>query len=163
MTDSVASVTAAAAARSSEGVEHERGREDGGHGIRTAAAGDVGSRAVDGLEQAGAAVGQGGRRGQPDAAGDRSGEVGEDVAEQVLGDHDVELRGTLDQAHGHGVDQLVLELDLGVLGATSSATARHRARGLEDVGLVDAGHAAAPPARRAGRPAARRAGSRRAV
>ena len=51
---------------------------------------------------------------EPDAARDRGGEVGEDVAEQVLGDDHVVRRRLLDQLHRHRVDELVVELDVGV-------------------------------------------------
>ena len=75
-------------------VEQQRDREDRAGGVGGAAAGDVGRRAVDRLEDARAAVGERGRGREPDAAADGGGEVGEDVAEEVLGhDHVVGGRG----------------------------------------------------------------------
>ena len=60
-------------------------------GLALPGAGDVGRRAVHRLEQrrAGAVGVEVGRRRQPDAAGDGAGQVGEDVAEQVVGDDHV--------------------------------------------------------------------------
>ena len=58
-------------------------------------AGDVGRRAVHRLEQARAGAGrvEVGRRGPADPAGDRAAEVGEDVAEEVVGDDHVVAAG----------------------------------------------------------------------
>ena len=50
-----------------------------------------------------------GGREQPDRAGDHRRLVGEDVAEHVLGQQDVEVRRARDQLHGGVVDQHVLE------------------------------------------------------
>ena len=57
------------------------------------------------------------RRGRPpDAAGHRAGEVGEDVAEQVVGDDDVVATGVRDEMDARRVDVVVRGLDIGVLG-----------------------------------------------
>ena len=107
-----------------------RDRQHRGRGIGDALAGDVGRRAVHRLEHA--RVGPGNVEiaagGQPDAAGDRRAEVGEDVAEKVVGDDDVEaLRGG-DEVHRRRVDVAVVDADLrkllryGVDGALPQAT-----------------------------------------
>ena len=59
--------------------------------------GDVGRRAVDRLEQRRAGAGriEVGRGGPADPAGDRAAEVGEDVAEEVVGDDHVVAAGIL--------------------------------------------------------------------
>src|SRR6478736_8922557 len=78
-----------------EVVEQQRGGQDRGRGVGLLLPGDVGRGAVHGLEhRGGRPVGvdvAGGR--QADAAGDRGGEVGDDVAEEVVGDDDVEATG----------------------------------------------------------------------
>ena len=69
-----------------------------------------------------------GRRCEPDAAGDGTGEVGEDVAEQVVGDDDVIAVRVLDKNDAGGVDVVVSGGHLGVLrgrpSRTPSATGR---------------------------------------
>ena len=67
--------------------QHQRGRQEHRRRVGHAAPGDVRRGAVDGLEEARPAVGEARRRRQPQAAGDRRGHVGQDVAEGVLGDH----------------------------------------------------------------------------
>ena len=54
-------------------------------------------------------------RGEADAAGDGGGEVGEDVAEEVVGDDHVEALGLGDEEDRRGVDVQVVGGDLGVL------------------------------------------------
>ena len=70
---------------------------DGGQRVGDALARDVVGRAVHRLEQrrAGARRVQVRRRGEADAAGDCTGKVGEDVAEEIVGDdHVVPLRSS---------------------------------------------------------------------
>ena len=55
--------------------------------------------------------------GSPDAAGDRATEVGEDVAEQVVGDDHVVATRVLHEVDARGVDVVVRGGDVGVLGA----------------------------------------------
>ena len=78
-------------------------------GLAVPLPGDVGRRAVDRLEDARPSVGQRGRGREPDAAADGGGEVGEHVAEEVLGHDHVVGGGPLDEQHRHRVDELVLE------------------------------------------------------
>src|SRR5262249_62142967 len=90
-----------------EVVEQHAGREDGGQRVGDALAGDVGGGAVDRFEHAGVGplrvdVGAGGHA---HAAGDDGAQVGEDVAEEVAGDDDVEDLRLADEVHGGGVDE----------------------------------------------------------
>ena len=88
------------------------------------------------------------RRREADAAADGRGEVGQDVAEHVLGDDDVVGRRLLDELHRHRVDELVAELDVGVVGRDlGRRTRRHSAGRVEHVRLVDGAEQAAPLAR----------------
>ena len=77
---------------------------------------------IDGLVPVGVDVAAGG---QPDAAAHRGGEVGDDVAEQVVGDDHVEPAGVGDQVDGRGVDVLVGDLDVRELLRRPPATVRH--------------------------------------
>src|SRR5699024_9910767 len=99
-------------------VQQQGDREHRGGGIGEVPAGDVRSGAVHRLEHRG--EGPGGvdvpARGQPDAAADGRGEVGDDVAEEVVRDDHVEAGRVLDQVDHHRVDVRVVHLDLGVLG-----------------------------------------------
>ena len=52
------------------------------------------------------------RRRDAERAGQLAGEVGEDVAEHVLGDEDVEVAAPAQQVHGHGVDVEVVDRDV---------------------------------------------------
>src|SRR5262249_62207275 len=71
--------------------------------------GDVGSRPVHGLEdgRAGAGRVQVGRRGATDPARHRAGEVGEDVAEEIVGDDHVVPAGILHEVDAGGGDVVV--------------------------------------------------------
>src|SRR5690606_6655960 len=78
-----------------EVVEHHGDGQDGRGGVGLALPGDVGGAAVDRLEHArrGALGVDVAARGQADAAGDGGAEVGDDVAEEVVGDDHVEPLG----------------------------------------------------------------------
>ena len=80
-----------------------------------------------------------GAREHPDRAGQHRGLVGEDVAEQVLGEDHVEVARRGDELHRGVVDEHVLELDVREL---LRVHAHHRLApqpaGLQHVGLVDA-------------------------
>ena len=94
--------------------EQHRDREDRGRRVGLALAGDVGRAAVDRLEHRrvlAAGVDVAGR-GQADAAGDRRGDVGDDVAEEVVGDDDVEAARVGRHEDRRGVDVLVGHLDV---------------------------------------------------
>ena len=79
---------------------------------------DVGRRTVNGLEHARErAIRVDVARGrEADAAGDGAGQVGQDVAEEVVGDDDVEARRVCDQEDRRRVDVQIVYRDFGVLG-----------------------------------------------
>jgi hypothetical protein len=66
-------------------------------------------------------------------------EVGDDVAEQVVGDDHLELPGIEDHVHRQGVDVVVRGLDARILAATSEDPLPERMALLHGVALV--GHA----------------------
>ena len=89
-----------------EMIEHHGTGPDLADRIGDALAGDVGGGAVHRLEHGGELAGgvDVPAGGQSDAAADRGGEVGEDVAEQVVGDDHVEAARVVDQVDGGGID-----------------------------------------------------------
>ena len=88
---------------------------------------------------AGVDVGGGG---EAEAAGELGGEVADDVAEEIVGDDDVELAGVADEFHGEGVDIKVAGVDVGIFGADGFEDALPEVAGEgHGVGLV--GHAEA--------------------
>src|SRR6266496_5676969 len=108
----------------SQVVEHQPGREHRGDGVGPAGPGDVGGGAVHRLEQrrarpagatgaCGARVEVGARR-RAEPAGDRGAEVGQDVAEQVVGDDHVEAPWVVDQVQAGGVDVAVVQAHAGL-------------------------------------------------
>src|SRR5690606_18687773 len=140
-----------------EVVEHHRRREDRGDGVGLLLAGDVGGRAVHRLEhrRAGAGGDQVAGGGEPDPPGYRAAEVGEDVAEEVVGDDHVVLLGRLHEVDAGRVDVVVGGGDVGVLGGHLFEGALPEVAGEgEDVGLVDQGEvlALAPGGQREGVP-----------
>src|SRR5690606_28378161 len=100
-----------------EVVEQQRNRQDGGGRVGLGLPGDVGRAAVHRLEHA--RVGAGGvdvaAGRQADAAAHRGGQVGDDVAEQVVGDDHVEAARVGHHEDGGRVDVLVGHGDLGEL------------------------------------------------
>ena len=102
-------------------LEHEGGGVDGGQRVGDPLARDVVGRAVHRLEQRrpGAGRVQVGRGGEADAPADRAGQVGQDVAEEVVGHDDVVAARLLHQVDAGGVDVVVVPCDVGELGATA--------------------------------------------
>ena len=98
----------------------QRHAERGDHGDRVgnALAGDVGRRAVHRLVQRLALAGlridlaERGRGQHAERAGQHRGDVGEHVAEQIVGDDDVELLRPAHELHAAGIGELMLELDV---------------------------------------------------
>src|ERR1700677_3271008 len=90
------------------------GGEDCAERVGFAGAGDVGGGAVDGFVEVDLAA-DGGRGQHAEGAGDDAGFVGEDVAEEVFGEDDVEVSWRVHDVHGHGVDELVFESDAGIV------------------------------------------------
>ena len=133
--------------------EHHADREDHRDRVGGALAGDVGCRPVHRLEDARRLAADRRRRREPEAAADRRGQVGEDVAEEVLGqDHVVGLR-LGGEVHGEGVHELVREPDLLELrrlqlGDDTAPQLRRR----QHVGLVHRDDAAVAPASELERP-----------
>ena len=82
------------------------------------------------------------RRQHPERAGQDGRLVGEDVAEQVLGDDDVEGRRAADEQHRARVDELVAQRHVREVGGDLVGDGPPQARRREDVGLVDRGHVA---------------------
>ena len=70
---------------------------------------------MHGLVEPGTVVAERGGRGEAEAAGHRGRDVREDVAERVLGEHDVDRLGRLDDHHRERVDERVVERHVGVL------------------------------------------------
>ena len=123
-----------------EVLEHQYRRGDRGQRIGPPRADDVVRRAVDRLEQRGAGARgvQVGARREADAAGDRTGQVREDVAEQVVGHDDAVALGTLDEVDARGVDVVVVDGDVRELRRHLGDDARPEVAGEgEHVGLVD--------------------------
>jgi len=83
--------------------EHHPGREDGGKRIGDPLAGNIRSGAVGWLEN-GMTLADIGGWSHAHAADQARCKVGEDVAQQVLRHQYIELRGTLDQVKGLGID-----------------------------------------------------------
>ncbi len=98
-------------------LEHEGGRADRRDGVGRARAGDVVGGTVDGLEQRRPRAGrvEVGRGGESDPPRHRSGQVGEDVAEEVVGDDDVVAVGSLHEVDAGRVDMVVVTGHPGVL------------------------------------------------
>ena len=107
--------------RLAEMLEHHRRRPDLADRVGDALAGDVGRRAVDRLEQRrdrAIGVDVAARR-DADRAGAGRAEIGEDVAEQVGGDDDVEAIGVHHELRGQDVDMIFV-------GAHVRIARRHR-------------------------------------
>ena len=114
-----------------EAQQHRR-RQDRADRVGDVLAGDVGRGAVDRLVQPERAVRRPAlperrRRQHAEAPGQDRGLVGQDVAEQVLGDDDIEVGRPPDEEHRARVDELVAERHVRVARRRSrSATVRHR-------------------------------------
>jgi len=96
--------------------KQQRHRDDRGGRIGNALTGDIRCAAVHRLEHRG--IGPGGidisTGGQANSAAHRRGQVGNDIAEQVVGDNHVEATGVGDQEDGRRVDVLICHLDVRV-------------------------------------------------
>ena len=141
--------------------QHHRHREERGERVGDALAGDVGRRAVDGLEQARARRRRGCAEGsipsEPVSIAASSLRMSPNMFSVTITSNSA---GARDELHRGVVDEQVLELDVGVLArATPRDDLAPEPRGLEHVGLVDRGDPAAR--RRARRPRRRRARSAR--
>ncbi len=130
-----------------EGVAQEHGdRKDLGDGVGDALAGDVGSGTAGGLihaevESVVTDLAEAGRGEHAERARDHGHFVGEDVAEEVFGDEDVEGVGPLDELHGGVVNIEVVHGDLGVVGGDFVRGFTPEDGSGEDVGFIDGGEA----------------------
>ena len=132
--------------------QQKRHGHDRRGGIGDALARDVGRAAMHGFEhrrirprRIDIAAGR-----QPDAAGHRGGEIGDDVAEQIVGHDDVEPARISNHVDSGGVDVLVSDLDVGIVPADLADHPRPQLAGVrQHVGLVYQRHVLAPLAARA--------------
>ena len=118
-------------------------RADHGDRVGEAASGDVRRRAVHRLVERLALAGlrvlgaERGRGQHAERAGQHRRDVGEDVAEQVVGDDHVVLLRTAHELHGAVVGEHVLELDVGNSALWMRVTTwRHSTPDLHDVALL---------------------------
>src|SRR4029078_552330 len=84
----------------------------------------------------------------PGGAGERGSDVGEHVAEQIVGDDHVELLGPAHQLHGAGICKLMLEgdvLELAAMQLVDDLVPEHAC--LHDIALLHGRDLVAPPAR----------------
>ena len=134
-------------ARQSGGVpQQHRRRGDRAERIRQILAGDVGRRPVHWFVEIDFAADRC-RRQHPDRSGQRRGLIAQDVAEQVLGEDDVEVRGLHRQAHRARVHVHVREADVGEVVRDVGDRRPPQPRGFQHVRLVYRGHETPPPAR----------------
>ena len=86
--------------------KQHRDGEDYAKRICDSLAGYVWSRAMDGFIESNFATDAGGRQ-QAQGSNDSSGLIGEDVAEHIFREDDIEICGALDEQHCGGVDILM--------------------------------------------------------
>lgn len=121
-----------------EPFEHQSGGEDGSDGVGDSFAGDVGSRAVSGLEDSGIVADiRGGCHSHP--ADEAGGQIAQDVAEHIFRDEDVEGLRALEEVEGSGVDIDAVGLDLGELRGEGVENGAEKDHGWEDIGFIDEG------------------------
>ena len=121
-------------------IEHHRSREDLGRGVSDILASDIGRGAVRRLED-GAVGTDVGTRSHTQSTYQTGAQVAHNVTVQVGQHQDIEVVGVLDQAHAGGVDNLVVELDIGIVGGHLARNAQEQAIGrLHDVGLMHGRH-----------------------
>ena len=93
---------------------------------------------MDGLVQATGAVAKAGGWDHTDGTGDHGSLVRQDIAEHILGDNHVELRGVLHDLHGAVVHEHLAVLHIRVLGLQPVHHSAPQATGVQHVGLVHA-------------------------
>src|ERR1035438_10189186 len=77
------------------------------------------------------------RREQSERSHDSAGLVGQDVAEHVLGEDDVEFGGLEDERHGGRVHIHVRKLDIGKIAGDASYDFTPKPRALQNIRLID--------------------------
>ena len=121
-------------------IEHHSRGQNLGRGVSDILASDIGRGAVRRLED-GAVGTDVGTRSHTQSPYQASTQVADDVAVQVGQHQDIEVIGVLDQTHAGGVDDLVVELDIGIVGGHLARNAQEQAIGrLHDVGLMHGRH-----------------------
>ena len=111
----MAASTAWADFRLAQGIEHHHGRADGRHGVDHVLAGILGRAAAHGLEHGNALRVDVAARGNAQSALDHGAQVGDDIAEEVLRDRDIEPFGVLHEPHVRRIDVVIVALELGIL------------------------------------------------
>ena len=130
-------------------LQHQHRREQQRRRVGDVAPGDVRRRAVHRLEHAHAVLAQIRRRHHAQAADQPRAQVRHDVAVQVRQQQHIEPLGVHHQVHAGGIDDAIVELDVGVArGHRSRAVEEQAVAELHDVGLVHRGHPLAPAAPR---------------
>mmetsp|Transcript_61347 Transcript_61347/g.154880 ORF Transcript_61347/g.154880 Transcript_61347/m.154880 type:complete len:301 (+) Transcript_61347:126-1028(+) len=120
-----------------EGVpQHQSSAKNLGHWVSNALACDVGCAPAAWLIHVNR-IAEGGRGHQPQRAREHAGGVREDVSEHVLCSDHIKRGWLLDDLHGCVVHVHELQLHVGVLWRHLSCNLPPKARGLQDVGLVD--------------------------
>src|SRR6188472_1838632 len=84
---------------------------------------------------------------QTDRAAEHRCLIGQDIAEHVLSDDDIEARWLPDQVHRHRIDQHMLHFDIGIVGGNACGDAAPETRGLQHIRLVDTGELLLPAPR----------------
>ena len=121
-------------------IEHHSRRQNLGRGVGDILTSDIGRGAVRCLEDGavGTDVGAGGHT---QATHQASAQIAHNVTVQIGQHQDIEVVGVLDQDHAGGVDDLVVELDIRIVGCHLARHAQEQAVGrLHDVGLVYGRH-----------------------
>jgi len=100
-----------------EEVEEHTSSEDRAERVSDSLPCDIRRGAVDGFEERGAAGMDVPGGGEAKPAGELGGKVGDDIAEEIVGDDDIELPGIADEFHGEGIDVEVAGIHVGIFGA----------------------------------------------
>ena len=125
-----------------EEIKEHAGGEDRAEGIGNSLPCDVRGGTVDRFEERSAAGMNVAGGCEAESTGELGGKVGDDVAEKIVGDDDIELAGIADEFHGEGIDVEMAGIDIGIFGANGFENTLPEIAGKgHGVGLV--GHAEA--------------------
>src|ERR1700676_3522053 len=116
--------------------QHQGYRENGAQRIGDALTCDVGRRSMNRFVEADRAS-DAGRSQQAERSHDSTCLIGQDVAEHVFGEDDVELGGLEDERHGGRVHVHVRELDIGKISGDASDDFAPETRALQNIRLID--------------------------
>src|SRR5699024_7652233 len=97
-----------------EVIEEQSGRENSGRGVGLRRAGDIGSGAVNRLKhtRVRATRVDAATRGEPDPARYGGRQVGENIAEEVIGHNDVKTSRVGDHVDGGGIDMDIVHVNI---------------------------------------------------